>query len=355
MQKYLGEFEIRASGFRKRISQIMKGVFMKKVVLIFAVLFFISSASADMICRVTFNKDANDTVGSLKSSLRGTATVADGKLNLDGKGWVEYPGGIVSKLDCATTEVWFTYRSNTNWVRVFDFGNTNEQGNGAYVWYFTPRAGRVSRTTFSNTDPGSKYEEIINNGQLPQDVPVHVVVIFDSKNSKSRLYINGKLIGEKIMTVKLSDIGTQHLYLGKSSYNSDRPLQGTIDEFRIYNGPLSDLQILLDSQTGPDNLQKCVLTSVKPANDANNIPTNAALSWTMDENIKADHYEVAFGTDVNSLLQTAKISPTFTSTKQLSFTPSGLKAGAAYYWRVDTIDADKKRFIGPVLKFTAAQ
>ena len=338
------------------LNQIVKGKFMKRAALIILVSLFISSASADMIFRSSFTKDANDTVGGLAGTLKGTAAIADGKVNLDGSGWVEYPGGIVTKLDCATTEVWFTYRTNTNWVRVFDFGNTNSEGNGAYVWYFTPRFGRGSRTTFSNTDPGSKYEETIDNGRLPQDVPIHVVVIFDSKNSKSRLYINGKLIGEKNMTVKLSDIGTQHLYLGKSSYNADRPMQGTIDEFRIYNGPLSDLQILLDSQIGPDNLQECVWTSMKPANDANNIPTNASLNWTMSRGIIAiDHFEVAFGTDVNSILPTAKTNPAFTSIKQAAYTPSGLKAGTVYYWRVDIIDTDKKRYIGPVSKFTTAQ
>ena len=327
---------------------------MKRAVLIILASFFISSASADMICRCSFTTDANDSVGGLQGTLKGTAAIADGKVNLDGSGWVELPGGIVTKLNCAAVEAWFSYQSNTNWVRLFDFGNTNSQGQGANVWYFTPRYPQGSRTTFSNTDPGFKYEETIDNKPLPQNVPTYVVVIFDSATSKARLYINSKLIGERNLTVKLSDIGTGHLYLGKSSYNSDRLMRGAIDEFRIYNSALSDLQILLDYQMGPDNYQKCVLTGTKPANDANNVPTDAALSWTIDESIKAGHYEVAFGTDFNSISPAGKTNPVFAIANQPALTRAGLKAGTAYYWRVDTIDAEKKRFIGPVLKFTTA-
>jgi len=329
---------------------------MKQLLVLLLSIMFINTASADMICRVSFTTDANDSVSSLKGALKGTAAIADGKVNLDGAGWIEYPGGIVTKLDSAAVEAWFSYRSNTSWVRLFDFGNTNSQGQVANVWYFTPRYPQGSRTTFSNTDPGFKYEETIDNKPLPQDVPIHVVVIFNSTENKAKLYVNGQLIGERKMTVKLSDIGTQHLYLGKSSYNSDRPLRGTIDEFRIYNSTLSDLQVLLNSQIGPDTIQNCVLTSVSPANDANNIiPVNSSLSWTIDDKIKVENYELTFGTDVNSLLPRSKINIVTNVanviTKSPSVSLSGFKAGTVYYWRVDTIAADKKRFIGPVLKF----
>jgi hypothetical protein len=78
------------------------------------------------------------------------------------------------------------------------------------------------------------------------------------------------------------------------------------------------------------------------------------MSWTNDEKISADHYEVAFGTDANSIWPAGKTNPAFISAKQPGFTPSGLQKKTTYYWRVDTIDANKKRYIGPVLKFTTA-
>jgi hypothetical protein len=327
---------------------------MKKIYALLLVGIFINPAMADMISRYSFTADANDSAGAHNGKLKGTAVIADGKLKLDGGGWAELPGGMVTQLNCAAVETWFSYQNNGNWVRVFDFGNTNKEGLGANCWYFTPKYSKGSRTTFSNTDPGYKYEETIDNKPLPENVPIYVVVIFDSASKKARLYVNAVLIGEKNLTVKLSDIGTEHLYLGKSSYNSDGLLKGAIDEFRIYNSPLTDLQILLNYQTGPDSNQKCVLTSVKPANDSNGVSTNAAMSWTNDEKISADHYEVAFGTDANSIWPAGKTNPAFISAKQPGFTPSGLQKKTTYYWRVDTIDANKKRYIGPVLKFTTA-
>jgi hypothetical protein len=327
---------------------------MKRIYVLLLAGIFINPAMADMISRYSFTTDANDSVGAHNGKLKGTAVIADGKVKLDGGGWVELPGGIVTPLNCAAVETWFSYQTNGKWVRVFDFGNTNKEGLGANCWYFTPEYPKGSRTTFSNTDPGYKYEETIDNKSLPEGVPTYAAVVFDSASKKAMLYVNARLIGERDLTVKLSDIGTEHLYLGKSSYKNDNLMKGAIDEFRIYNSPLSVLQILLNYQTGPDSCQKCVLTSIKPANDANGVSTDAAMSWAIDEKISADHYEVAIGTDVNSILSAGKTNPVFISTKQPGFTPSGLRKKTTYYWRVDTVDANKKRYIGPVLKFATA-
>jgi hypothetical protein len=325
---------------------------MKRIYVLLLAGIFINPAMADMISRYSFTTDANDSVGAHNGKLKGTAIIADGKVKLDGGGWVELPGGMVTQLNCAAVETWFSYQNNGNWVRVFDFGNTNKDGLGANCWYFTPKYPKGSRTTFSNTDPGYKYEETIDNKPLPENVPIYVAVIFDSALKKARLYVNARLIGERDLTVKLSDIGTEHLYLGKSSYKNDNLMKGTIDEFRIYNSALSDLQILLNYQLGPDNYQKCVLTSVEPANDVNQVSTDSSLSWAIDDKMTAGHYELAFGTDANSISPAGKTNPVFSSTKQPGFGLIGLRYNTTYYWRVDTIDGNKNRFFGPMLKFT---
>ena len=168
--------------------------------------------------------------------MKGTAAIADGKVNFSTvSGWVELAGGIVTKLNYAAVEAGFSYQSNNNWVRLFDFGNTNSQGlGGQRLVFYAEVSAEGSRNLLSPilTWVLSMKKRLITS-LLPQNVPTYVVVIFDSASSKARLYINSKLIGERNLTVKLSDIGTGHLYLGKSSYNSDRPMRGTIDEFRI--------------------------------------------------------------------------------------------------------------------------
>ncbi len=211
-----------------------------------------TTASAKPVARYSFSQDLNDSVGTHHGQLQGTACVTDNQLVLDGEGWAELPGGLVSGLTNATVELWFTYQRSGSWARVYDFGNTNDQGLGSKCWYFTPDCPAGARTTFSNTDPGFTYEETVDTSTLPENAMTHVVVVYDGKTMTARLYVNGKLIGETAMTVKLSDIGEQHLYLGKSSYNSDKLLKCSITEFRIYDTALDEEQVQLDYKHGPD-------------------------------------------------------------------------------------------------------
>ena len=311
-----------------------------------------TSSFAGLVSRYSFTADANDSMGPRHAQLKGTAAVTDGKLRLDGAGWAELPGGLVTPLASATVEAWFTYQRNGSYVRVFDFGNTNAKGQGAFCWYFSPDCPAGSRTVFSNTDPGFTYEETIDHTRLPENVPTHVVVVYDGPAKKARLYLDDRLIGERNMTVKLAEIGTQHLYLGKSSYNSDKLLRASIDEFRVYDDAMTDLQRRLNGQLGPDKVQDCVLASVSPAPDANQVSATPVLSWTVNKTIAVDHYEVASGTDAQALSPTAKTSPSFVSTKDTHLTLARLASGATCCWRVDTIDTGSHRHVGPVVAFT---
>jgi len=217
---------------------------MKKIVV--ALIWIVAgaaAASADIIGRYSFNAEAKDSVGSGEAQLRGTASIEGGALLLDGGGWAELPAGWTAEKDCVTVEAWFTYRPNGDWVRVFDFGVTNASGRGARCWYFTPHFPGGSRTTFSNSDPGFKYEETIDHAPLPPDVLTHIAVVFDSGAGKARLFVEGRLAGERNLTVKLSEIGTDHLFLGKSSYASDKLMAGSISEFRIYDAPLDAAEL----------------------------------------------------------------------------------------------------------------
>jgi hypothetical protein len=327
---------------------------MRRVISLILAAGLTTSACAGIVDRYSFNSDANDATGTRHGVLKGTAAAAEGKLKLDGAGWVELPGGLVASWTSATMEVWFTYQNHGGYVRVFDFGDTNAKGQGAHVWYFSPMCPKAARTVFSNTDPGYTREETIDAKVLPENTVFHVVVVYDGAAKKARLYIDDRLIGERTMTVKLSEVGTQHLYLGKSSYNSDPLLKGTIDEFRVYNDAMTDLQRRLNHLLGPDKVQDCVLTSVSPAPDANEVPIPAVLKWTVDKAVTVDHYEVASGTDRQALGLAATKTPSVVSTKETQLTLSQLKAGATCYWRVDTVDSQGRRYLGPVVSFTCA-
>lgn len=327
---------------------------MKRVIPLMVVAGLATTSFAGLVSRYSFTADANDSKGPRHAQLKGTAAVVDGRLRLDGSGWAELPGGLVTPLASATIEAWFTYQDNGSYVRVFDFGNTNAKGLGAHCWYFSPQCPKAARTVFSNTDPGYTYEETIDFTTLPENTVVHVVVVYDGLARKARLYLDDRLIGERAMTVKLADIGTQHLYLGKSSYNNDKLLRGTIDEFRVYDDAMTDLQRRLNHQLGPDKVQDCVLAGMSPTPDANQVSVTPVLGWTVDKTITVDHYEVALGTDAQALSPVAKTNPLFASTKDPRLMPAPLTSGATYYWRVDTMDAASHRHLGPVVAFTTA-
>jgi len=327
---------------------------MKVLIALLISMLLTAFASAKIVNRYSFTNDAKDTAGSADAQLKGTAAIAAGSVVLDGRGWVQINASHVPGQQCASVEAWFTYQPNGNWVRVFDFGNTNSEGLGANCWYFTPQYPEGSRTTFSNTDPGYTYEETIDNAPLTANVNTYIAVIFNSQAKTAKLYVNGRLIGDRELTVKLSDIGTQHLYLGKSSYNSDRPMKGAVSEFRIYNSPLSQMQILLNSQIGPDMIMSCPLKTAAPANHSLVRTADVDLSWTIDDTVTAQHYEVALTNDPNTLKPGHNMrTPTWIGNENV-LKIDDLTAHTDYYWRVDIIDDTNNRHIGPVLKFSTS-
>ena len=72
----------------------------------------------------------------------------------------------------------------------------------------------------------------------------------------------------------------------------------------------------------------------------------------MNKAVTVDHYEVALGTDTKALSPTAKTPPVFVSTREPRLTPAPLMNGTIYYWRVDALDKDGQRHLGPVVPFT---
>jgi hypothetical protein len=56
------------------------------------------------------------------------------------------------------------------------------------------------------------------------------------------------------INIPFSSLQDDHDYLGRSGYNSDPYLSGTIQEFRLYSGDMSAAQVAADYLAGPDNL-----------------------------------------------------------------------------------------------------
>jgi type V secretory pathway adhesin AidA len=89
-----------------------------------------------------------------------------------------------------------------------------------------------------------------------QDEVLHFVAMVESSttgSSRVTIWRNGVPLNVNIPAgMNLSDIQDVNTWIGRSNYLSDSNLQGTVEEFRIYNGLLSPAQIAKNIADGPD-------------------------------------------------------------------------------------------------------
>ncbi|HEX5219211.1 MAG TPA: LamG domain-containing protein [Verrucomicrobiae bacterium] len=208
--------------------------------------------AATLTHRYSFSTDANDAIGSAHGTLQGVAKVSDGQVHLNGtRGtFVNLPGGLIAGYPAVTFEFWASFGTNRNWVRVFDQGSTNGN-NGQYDLYFCPRSGgRDFRLTVMDPQPSERIVKI--PGNLDNQTNLHVACVLDPSSGFMGIYTNGALAAARNDLKSLASVHTNYFFLGKSLFAGDAPLNGSIDEFRIYNGALNAADIATSFKSGPD-------------------------------------------------------------------------------------------------------
>jgi hypothetical protein len=202
--------------------------------------------TSDLLANYLFNEtsgtSASDASGNGKTAiLSGTTTWATGKngngLGLGGtNGYASLPSGIVSGLTNFTISSWVKVNALSDWTRIFDFGT----GTNAYMFLTNNVPGAGLR--FAITASGNGSEQRINAAALPTGVWKHVAVTWSGNTAI--LYVDGAEVARNsAMTLNPSSLGTTTLnYIGKSQW-SDPYLNGTIDDFRIYNRALSATEV----------------------------------------------------------------------------------------------------------------
>jgi hypothetical protein len=91
---------------------------------------------------------------------------------------------------------------------------------------------------------------------LPLSNSVCVTVTYNYSAQTAAIFVGGRKVATGTMTHPLYTIPDSNNYIGQSEwYGSGDPyFAGVLDEFRIYSGVESDLQIAIDAATGPDNI-----------------------------------------------------------------------------------------------------
>ncbi|TWT35405.1 CotH protein [Posidoniimonas corsicana] len=189
----------------------------------------------------SFGSTLVDSTGGAAGSVTGSFSWAQGvdgnALQLSG-GHAELRNGIVSGLDDFTIATWINLDSIATWSRVFDFGSGTSTN-----MFLTPQAGGGA-LRFAITTGSGGGEQQINGPAISAGQWHHVAVTLSG--ATGTLYLDGVAVGaNNNMTLSPGDLGfTTQNYLGDSQYPADPPLQGRIDDFRIYGDALSAEQIL---------------------------------------------------------------------------------------------------------------
>lgn len=147
--------------------------------------------------------------------------------------------GPLSELTDFTIATWVNIKSLSNWMRIFDFGS----GTSQYM-FLTPQAGTsgglpILRYGIRN---GSAEHQVSYPFAFPLNNWTHIAV--SQSGPVVKLYVNGQEVAANgAVMLHPANLGaTTQNYLGRSQYN-DPLLNGLIDEFRIYNYALSDMEV----------------------------------------------------------------------------------------------------------------
>jgi hypothetical protein len=233
------------------------------------------------------------------ATLEGGATLNGSQVTLDGStGFIQLPAGILSGVDEVTIELWGSFGNPINtWANIFAYGNTDANGDGEnYISLQPHTGGGTCSANFGQGDPGSgaEWDAVINN-TLDGLTEAQIVVVYHPIAGYEAIYTNGVLAAQNTLFNNLLDpvafagptynnasiinytLGADYEnYIGHSLYNADPTLNGSIDEFRIYSGPLSAAQIAADNALGPNQF---IGTSTNVTLSAKLTGGNLVITW----------------------------------------------------------------------------
>jgi hypothetical protein len=166
--------------------------------------------------------------------------------------YVEMPAGILGGLTDFTVAAWVNLAAPpADWSRIFDFGTGTQ-----VTMFLTPRSGDASANNavrFAITNTGAGGEQRID-GTAPLPTGWTHVAVTKSGNTGT-LYVNGRAVGTNPnLTLSPSNLAggnTTNNWIGRSQF-PDPPLDAAVDDFQIYDRPLTpeQLQSLMASPGG---------------------------------------------------------------------------------------------------------
>jgi len=193
---------------------------------------------------------------------------------------VDLPDGMLSCLSEVSIEAWVYWTPSGQWPRIFDFGDqvpaiSSSMAGWTYL-FLTPHATtttRAMRVALSTNGVGGERFWLDATNALPQNRTSHVAVVYSPVRGVARLYLNGVLVAANVAPIPLAAINDVNNWLGRSQFSWDSYFYGRFDEFRIYAGCLSDVEISANYAAGPNIIGSDFLLHAVPSG------TNLILHW----------------------------------------------------------------------------
>jgi uncharacterized protein YjdB len=244
-----------------------------------------------LLHRYSFVSDASDSVGSANGTLvapnGGSSASINNGLTLPGgggpgySGYVSLPAGILTNTRSLTVECWATQSTQNGWAELWNFNN----GTGQYIGFIPYPAN--NNNNMSMAIKNNNESDALSGDQFPVGSEQYVAVTFDTNTLVGSLYTNGSLIA----SVKVPDntyipgtfggaSGTLNNYLGQDPW-PDPQFQGTIYEFRIWDGVVSQRYLSASALAGPS----VVINNLTPTSVSVTAEPSVIITGTEQANV----------------------------------------------------------------------
>jgi hypothetical protein len=205
-----------------------------------------TARSAVLTHRYSFDTDASDSVGGANGTLQGAAFITNGTVALNGSNsYVRLPNDLFTNYASCSIEVWFTDASvNTTNSQLYTFSGAN----GALIYQLDGRGSCISNGIVQQVNLLSPAVGGTN----------HLIWTQDGTAQTAALYVNGTLAAQNTnFTVTPAGIGStiNDCVGGAGTITTVLNFNGSILEFRIYQGALTPLDVAVLDAFGPDQPQ----------------------------------------------------------------------------------------------------
>jgi uncharacterized protein YjdB len=285
--------------------------------------------------RYSFVSDATDSVGGADGTIvvgsAGSAATISNGLMLPGNtvggfgysGYVSLPAEILTNTTSITVECWVTQNQGNGWAEIWDFGNNGNE-NFALIPDPDNNAGHMEVAFNPNND----NIELDSATAFPNNSEQYVCLTYNNSTLTGVLYTNGVVDATQAYPYAVfapGDTvyapgsiggagGTTENMLGNDVYG-DAQFDGTIYEFRIWNGAVSPVYVALSAVAGP----QVVVTNQTPLSFTIVITTNMIGAQTQQAAVVGN-----FAVATNVTITDAATAWTSSDTNVLTVSSSGL-------------------------------